>query len=72
MIKPTTLMVMIIGTTAIMSARKLGMSSTTPSIIGPMVALRSKAIFVTSLQNTAINPIRPTAYLNVIVFSDVR
>lgn len=63
---------MMIGTTAMISARKLGMSSTTPSIIGPMVELRSKAIFVTSLQNTAIIHIHPTAYLNVVVFSDVR
>lgn len=44
MMKPTTLITMTMGTTARMSSRKLGISSTTPAMIGYRVALMSKSV----------------------------
>ena len=77
--KPTTDIVMIIGTTAMISDRKLGMSATTPEIMGYRVELRSKSAIYSFTpfysqfsQNTVIVTTLTTAYKKVCQFSDVK
>jgi hypothetical protein len=67
----TTASVIMIGTIATIKDRNVGISATTPSIIGPRVPFRSKAIFVHLAEITAIVLIWVTSYINVIGVYDV-